>query len=156
METSPKLSPIAADLARILFQFDKLGLPRTPSNGLRRSELIFLYALAQHVAPPAQGIKASELSSVLEITPGAVTHVLNELEKAGYVARVSDPADRRIVLIQPTEKGKSAVDQTRDEMMLDLNNLVSYLGEEDSRECIRLFSRVLAFIKQRASPTTGS
>ena len=109
---------------------------------------MFLFALEQNLTPPSRGIKASELSGVLEITPGAVTHVLNDLEKAGYVTRVADPNDRRIVLVQPTEKGLAALSTARMEMMAELNGLVEFLGESDSRECIRLFSRVLNYFKQ--------
>ena len=156
MEAPPEFSPIAGDLARILFQFGKLSFPRASTDELRRSEMVFLYALAQHASPPAPGIKASDLSSLLEITPGAVTHVLNELEQNGYVSRVRDPADRRIVLVQPTGKGISALEQARAEMMRELNGLVDFLGEEDSRECIRLFSRVLAFYRQGSSAAAGS
>jgi DNA-binding MarR family transcriptional regulator len=150
MELPEKMSPLAADLARVLIQFEKTGPPMRRNNVMRRSEIMFLYALVQNLKPSAPGIKASDLSSVLEITPGAVTHVVNELEKDGYVSRVSDPSDRRIVLIQPTEKGLEALSDTREEMLNELNRLVDYLGETDSRECIRLFSRVLNYYKQKS------
>jgi len=44
---------------------------------------------------------AGELSKITGLTTGAVTGVINRLEKAGYVRRESDPRDRRRVIIQP-------------------------------------------------------
>jgi DNA-binding MarR family transcriptional regulator len=43
------------------------------------------------------------------LTTGAVTAVVDRLERAGYVRRVPDPTDRRKVLVEVTEKaGKLA------------------------------------------------
>jgi DNA-binding MarR family transcriptional regulator len=48
-------------------------------------------------------MSAGELASEARITSGAVTAVIDRLESAGYARRVSDPADRRRVLVEPTE-----------------------------------------------------
>jgi DNA-binding MarR family transcriptional regulator len=141
-------SPMAAELARIIFQMDRLSPPIQSQNGLRRSEFMFLAALAHNIAPGSAGIKASDLSNLLEITPGAVSHVLNELEKNGYVDRISDPKDRRIVLIHPTENGLEILSQAYNRMIVGLNGLVEYLGVQDSQEFIRLFTLAIAYFKQ--------
>jgi DNA-binding MarR family transcriptional regulator len=142
---------MATDLAKILFQFDRVSSPIHLHNGLRRSEFMFLAALIHNIAPGSPGIKASDLSSLLEITPGAVSHVLNELEKNGYVDRISDPSDRRIVLIHPTECGLSILKEANEELMEGLNGLVTYLGEQDSQEFIRIFSLALTYFRQNPS-----
>lgn len=139
---------MATDLARILFQFERVSPPIHVHNGLRRSEFMFLAALIHNITPGSAGIKASDLSSMLEITPGAVSHVLNELEKNGYVDRISDPSDRRIVLIHPTERGFLILQEAYDQLMEGLNGLVTYLGEQDSQEFIRIFSLALTYFKQ--------
>lgn len=38
------------------------------------------------------------------MTTGAMTAVLDRLEKAGYVQRVDDPVDRRRVLVETTDR----------------------------------------------------
>jgi DNA-binding MarR family transcriptional regulator len=144
-------SPLAAELARVIFQFDRVNPALCIQKGLRRSEFLFLAALSRNIAPGSPGIKASELSSLLEVTPGAVSHVLNELEKNGYVERISDPHDRRVVLIHPTRSGLEILEDAYQQMMEGLNDLVAYLGEKDSREFVRLFSRALAYFRQNAA-----
>ncbi len=46
---------------------------------------------------------AGDISQVTGLTTGAVTAMLDRLEKSGYVRRVRDPDDRRRVLVELTE-----------------------------------------------------
>jgi DNA-binding MarR family transcriptional regulator len=46
---------------------------------------------------------AGELADQMGMSTGAVTAMLDRLEKAGYVRRLRDPADRRRVLVEPAE-----------------------------------------------------
>jgi len=47
-------------------------------------------------------MSAGELATAARLTSGAITAVVDRLERLGYVRRVADPADRRRVLIEPT------------------------------------------------------
>src|SRR5437763_7256662 len=47
---------------------------------------------------------AGELAAEARLTSGAVTAVIDRLERVGYARRVPDPDDRRRVLVEPTEK----------------------------------------------------
>jgi DNA-binding MarR family transcriptional regulator len=47
-------------------------------------------------------ITAGELARELRLSTGAVTALIDRLERAGYARRVSDPEDRRRVLIEVT------------------------------------------------------
>lgn len=47
---------------------------------------------------------AGQLATLTGLTTGAVTAVIDRLEKAGYVKRAHDPKDRRKVLVTPNEE----------------------------------------------------
>lgn len=49
-------------------------------------------------------IAAGDLARELRLSTGAVTTIVDRLEKAGYARRVADPDDRRRVLIEVTPK----------------------------------------------------
>jgi DNA-binding MarR family transcriptional regulator len=49
-------------------------------------------------------ITAGDLARELRLSTGAVTTIVDRLEKAGYARRVADPDDRRRVLIEVTAK----------------------------------------------------
>ncbi|HEX6030384.1 MAG TPA: MarR family transcriptional regulator [Tepidiformaceae bacterium] len=44
---------------------------------------------------------AGRLAEVTGLTTGAATRMVDRLEKAGYVRRIADPADRRRVIVEP-------------------------------------------------------
>jgi DNA-binding MarR family transcriptional regulator len=52
-------------------------------------------------------ISAGELAAQAGLTSGAMTAVLDRLEKKGYVRRVADPNDRRRVLLEATDEMRS-------------------------------------------------
>lgn len=68
--------------------------------GVGATDLHCLHALNRR-GPSSAG----ELSTQLGRTTGAITHMINRLEGAGYVRRVSDPADRRRVVVEASEEG---------------------------------------------------
>jgi len=47
-------------------------------------------------------ITAGDLARELRVSPGAVTTIVDRLERAGYARRVPDPDDRRRVLVEVT------------------------------------------------------
>jgi DNA-binding MarR family transcriptional regulator len=47
-------------------------------------------------------VRAGRLADQTGLTTGAITTVLDRLERAGYARRVRDPNDRRRVLVEPT------------------------------------------------------
>jgi DNA-binding MarR family transcriptional regulator len=55
-----------------------------------------------------------DLAVKLELSSGAMTTRLDNLEKAGLVRRLPDPTDRRGVLVELTPEGKDAYDSTVD------------------------------------------
>jgi DNA-binding MarR family transcriptional regulator len=56
------------------------------------------------VIDQAGRITAGDLARELRLSTGAVTTIVDRLEKAGYARRVADPDDRRRVLIETTPK----------------------------------------------------
>lgn len=51
---------------------------------------------------------SSEIAYSQNITAGTLTTTINTLEKKGYVFRLQDTRDKRVVRIYATEKGKTA------------------------------------------------
>lgn len=74
--------------------FDNLAAERL---GLNRTDLHCLNAIEN-----AGGLTAGELGAAAGITSGAVTGVIDRLERAGFARRVPDPDDRRRVRIEAT------------------------------------------------------
>jgi DNA-binding MarR family transcriptional regulator len=50
------------------------------------------------------GISAGELARAVDLSPAAVTTVVDRLERMGFVRRTRDPEDRRRVIVEPTDE----------------------------------------------------
>jgi DNA-binding MarR family transcriptional regulator len=59
-------------------------------------------ARAIDVVHQAGRITAGDLARELRLSTGAVTTIVDRLERAGYARRISDPDDRRRVLVEVT------------------------------------------------------
>jgi MarR family len=64
--------------------------------GLNATEWKCLGLLSRHGALPA-----SRLAQLSGFTTGAITGIVDRLERAGYARRQPNPADRRSVIVQP-------------------------------------------------------
>jgi|SRR3954447_24082550 DNA-binding MarR family transcriptional regulator len=59
--------------------------------------------------PGPQGARPSDLAARLRMTKQALSYLLRELERLGYLERLPDPADRRSKRVALTPRGTSAV-----------------------------------------------
>jgi DNA-binding MarR family transcriptional regulator len=69
--------------------------------GLHITDHKCLDLIRQYGAMPA-----GKLAELTGLTTGAVTGIIDRLEKAGYVRRANDPKDRRRTIIEPTQNKK--------------------------------------------------
>ncbi len=133
------------DLFQIMKQFPRPKLKQSAIDGLTRSEYELLVMLVINLEGDKKALTVTEISSLLQITPAGVTHLINPLEQAGYVERLQDPNDRRIVLIGLTDKGTQVAESLILEVQENLIGLIHHLGEEDSKTLIRLMSQAITY-----------
>jgi DNA-binding MarR family transcriptional regulator len=73
--------------------------------GITPAQSRLLRTLAHYASPP----RMADLAQRLEVVPRAVTTLVDGLEKAGKVRRVPDPANRRVIRIELTADGRTAL-----------------------------------------------
>jgi DNA-binding MarR family transcriptional regulator len=69
--------------------------------GLHITDHKCLDLIRQYGAMPA-----GRLADLTGLTTGAITGIIDRLEKAGYVRRANDPKDRRRTIVEPTQNKK--------------------------------------------------
>jgi DNA-binding MarR family transcriptional regulator len=72
---------------------------------------------------------AGELAKLVGVTSGAITGVIDRLERDGWVRRTRDPDDRRRVVVEMTAGPPDRIAR----MMVVFEPLVSELGELNER-----------------------
>ena len=77
------------------------------------------------------GLKSSEVAARGWWTPGTVTSVADTLVRDGYVERRRDEADRRVVRLHLTERGRSQVMSTVAAMAPKWHDALDYIDTAD-------------------------
>ncbi|RDU36703.1 MarR family transcriptional regulator [Neobacillus piezotolerans] len=135
-------SEIAQKLINTFMQFRKSGWHEKKIAGFNPSEFKIMAVIKQGTNEGGGGMKVSEISQRLHVTPPTVTQLINVLEKDGLVAREIDPNDRRSVNVRLTDKGDEVTEQARKAFRETFLGLIDYLGEEDSDKLAELLSKV--------------
>jgi DNA-binding MarR family transcriptional regulator len=96
-------------------------LSRTLGRELSARTIMFHQAVAEHlglnatdhkcldIARRGEAMTAGELAQCTGLTSGAITGVIDRLERAGFVSRVRDDQDRRRVLVRPIAERARAI-----------------------------------------------
>jgi len=92
---------------------------------------------------------AGALAKIADLSSGAMTNRLDQLENAGLVRRLPDPQDRRGVLVEPTAKGRELWEgaigvQARKEALV-----TEALNERERRQLNTLLRRVMLAFEER-------
>jgi DNA-binding MarR family transcriptional regulator len=88
-----------------------------------------------------RGITAGELAARSGLTAGAVTGVVDRLERHGYARRAPDPADRRRVRVEVTQAFYRAADRIWGPVASDWHSTLSESFASDELELIITFLR---------------
>ncbi len=96
----------------------------------------------------------SDLSALLQITPAAVTQMVNPLEEKGFLERRIDPGDRRVVLVSLTGKGQQTAQAFLASAQEQLLGVLNYLGEQESQEFLRLLGRAIEYLSSQMDGST--
>jgi DNA-binding MarR family transcriptional regulator len=95
-------------LTRRVHRIQKRHLERR-GLGITPAQSRLLRTLAHYGSPP----RMADLAERLEVVPRAVTTLVDGLEASGKVRRVPDPANRRVIRIELTDDGHTALCELR-------------------------------------------
>lgn len=86
------------------------------------------------------GVKISDLSEMIHSTKPATSKMLNILEEKGYIERIADKKDRRVVYVRLSNEGEKIITDAFKQMYEFADNTISRMGESDAKELIRLMN----------------
>ncbi|GAB3362829.1 MarR family winged helix-turn-helix transcriptional regulator [Modestobacter lapidis] len=95
-------------------------------------------ARALRVVCAGDGVRLSDLAEALRIAPRSATEVADGLQERGLVERAADPADRRAVVLRPTEAGRRIQRELADARTADSTELFDRLAPADRAELERI------------------
>jgi DNA-binding MarR family transcriptional regulator len=112
------------------------------AHGLSTLEFDVLASLRRAGAPFR--LTPSKLAAQLMLSPAAMTHRLDGLEKRGFLVRELDPDDRRSFSVTLTKAGRKLVDTAVVDHLENERALLAPLGAAEQVELDRLLRKLLA------------
>jgi MarR family transcriptional regulator, organic hydroperoxide resistance regulator len=86
--------------------------------------------------------KMTDISRTFDIKLSSVTGMMDRLEHEGYVKRIRDKDDRRIVRVTITDKGKKAVNEVKNKRKKHLEFVLKILTGEERRSLVGIMKKI--------------
>lgn len=85
--------------------------------------------------------RMSELAEILHLTPGAVTTSSDKLIEHGYITRLRNDKDRRVVHLDISEKGRSALSKLQKKGRKIIKSVFNDISNEELERMNHIFKR---------------
>lgn len=87
-------------------------------------------------------VKMSEVAHFLQVSTAAATGNIDRLVKAGYVLRVFEPQDRRIIKVGLTPRGARTVQRINQQKKRLIVDVFGQISEQERDTYLRILMRV--------------
>jgi MarR family transcriptional regulator, 2-MHQ and catechol-resistance regulon repressor len=101
-------------------------------------------------------LSLNDLAARLYLDKSTTSRVIDALERKGYVHREPNPADRRALLLEPTEAGRRIQDVVRRDIVAEEKHLLADFEPAVRREMARLIRRLARAAAARVDTTGGT
>jgi len=91
----------------------------------------------------------TQLAESLHIPMSTATGVISRLAKQGYVERLTEESNRRIVNVRLTQQGEDTVESIKQTVMKYWGMLTEILSDEEKDVLYKLFSKMSALFSSR-------
>jgi DNA-binding MarR family transcriptional regulator len=148
---SPAVEQQAADVLRELLGMAPL-LNRRVIEGLGRRRLTQARARLLLILFDAGPLIITELAQSLDITPRAVTALVDGLDRTGFVRRSRRPTDRRATVVALTAKGRRTCADMRCRHARWATDVLGDADPHDLGATSRILGQVRAYVEKRPRP----
>lgn len=90
-----------------------------------------------------------DLSDEFIVSTARMAVLLNQLEDKGYIIRIPDSLDSRQTIVKLQPKGIEFFNGKNDEILNFIARFFKELGEEDSSEFVRLYTKLMNFVAEK-------
>lgn len=151
-KTTPET--VAAELRALDASLDLLDEGVAKSFGITRGDL-----RAMELVSRDGRVTAGQLADGLGVTTGAVTGLVDRMERVGYFRRQDDPDDRRKVQVVLTPKAKARERRAFEKLGRDMERMLSSYRADELAFIAHFLRRVRAIVDQiggRAATVRGA
>jgi DNA-binding MarR family transcriptional regulator len=100
----------------------------------------FLQIHALFIIDAQEGLTMKEFASALMITSPSATSFINRLVRMGWVTRMSDPKNRKIIRLKLSAKGKTVMKKKMLERREHMHSILNQLSSKDQESLSRILT----------------
>ena len=134
---------------RIHLDIEKEIHTKLSAYNLTKSQLDILNYLDQH---PDQMTCQKDLQTYFHVSNATINGLVNRLEQNGYIYRITNSEDKRMVSIHPTEKAN----QIKDLFLTTIYNLeqkmMAHIAPDKQEELVNLLEQMIQNIESEDQP----
>lgn len=93
---------------------------------------------------------ASELADICGVNRSAITAMVDRLVLKGYVKRVRDGEDRRVVYLEATESGMQAQQEGQAKIRNLVESYLQELEEEEVEAFVNIYEKISHIIREKS------
>lgn len=112
-------------------------------HGLTRGE----FELMGAVRRSGKNCRATELSVMTQSSGAAITKRLDKLSASGLITREILPRDRRVVLVNLTERGREVIDELMPIVLDSERKILSQLADTEVKELQQLTEKLMNVVE---------
>ena len=135
------LSDFADKIMETMRMFAR-GFGKKHNNELCRGKITMPQFIILDFLSTRHDAMMTDVAKYLEISTAAVTGMMDRLQKSGYLGRVHDVKDRRIVRLKLTSKGKKLVVKIHEERRQMIITMFSKISQPERDEYLRILTKI--------------
>jgi DNA-binding MarR family transcriptional regulator len=135
------LSEFADKILSVLRVFTR-GFGKKHTNELCQGKITMPQFIILDFISTQHDVMMTDVAKHLEISTAAVTGMMDRLQKSGYLGRVHDVKDRRIVRLKLTSKGKKLVVKIHEERRQMIITMFSKISQSERDEYLRILTKI--------------
>lgn len=134
---------MSADMRAVTAQTDRLGRYFARQNEVSGNDF---HALLHVMVAETAGtpLTMAQLRQRMDVSPAAITYLVDRMIEAGHVRRESDPADRRKALLRYENSGMELAHMFFEPLGVHLRSTLAELSDKDLMAAHRVFNAMIA------------
>jgi len=129
---------VASSIGRLSSLFPRwMGTKVETKYEVTSSQLMLMFLLSQ-----SERMTMGQLAEMLDLTPRAITGIIDGLSKKKYVLKDRDAQDHRIFWVLLSPQGKSFLKSARPDISSKLGDLLGALTRKEQVELVRLIEKL--------------
>lgn len=141
------LSEFAEQLVELIPEVMR-GFTRRETSNLIKSKITMAQFFVLNHLFKQQESMMKDIALFLNVTTAAATGIVDRLVKYGYIQRIFDTADRRIIRVKLTSRGAELVKKVNAEKKKRVMEVFGKLGDHEREQYLTILSRINDILKQ--------